>query len=49
MLKYPSILQAQRYACVVTVILLLSEVILLCSCYTEKGLVYVAIAAPSSC
>ena len=49
MLKYPSILQAQRYAYIVAIILLLSEIILLCSCCAKKGLVYITIAAPSSC
>ena len=33
----------------VAVVLLLSEVILLCSYCVKEGLVYIAIAAPSSC
>jgi len=45
--KHPSIPQAQHYAHVVAVILLLSKVILLCSRCVEKGLVYITIAAPS--
>jgi len=48
MLKHSSIPQAQRYACVVAVILSLSEVILLYSHCAEKGLRCVAITAPSS-
>jgi len=47
--KHPSIPQAQRYTYVIAIILLLSEVILLCSYCAEKGLVYIAIAALSSC
>jgi len=46
--KHPLLPQAQCRAYTVTVILLLGEVILLCSCCVERGLVYVAIAAPSS-
>jgi len=45
--KHPSISQAQRYTCVIAVILSLSEVILLYSRCAKKGLVYIAIAAPS--
>jgi len=43
-----SLLQAQRRARVVVVILSLGEVILLYSRCVEKGLVYIAIAALSS-
>ena len=39
--------QAQYYTYVIAVILLLSEVMPLCSYCVERGLIYVAIAAPS--
>ena len=45
--KYPFILQTQYYIYIIAVILSLSKVILLYSCCAKKGLVYVAIAAPS--
>jgi len=48
MLKYPLLLQAQRYTYTVAFILSSSEVILLYSRYTREGLTYIAIAAPSS-
>jgi hypothetical protein len=38
-----------RYSKLVAVILLFSEIMPSCSCYTEKGLVYIAITALSSC
>jgi len=40
--------QAQRYTYIIAVILSLSKVIPLCSYCIKKGLVYIAIAAPSS-
>jgi len=43
-----SLPQAQRRAHVIAVILSLSEVILLYSCYIKKGLVYITIMAPSN-
>jgi len=46
--KHPSLSQMQHYACTVAFILLSSEVMLLCSCCAKEGLVYIAIAAPSS-
>jgi len=48
-LKYPLLLQTQRRAKTITFILLSSEVILSCSCCVKEGLVYIAIAALSSC
>jgi len=45
--KHPLLLQTQRHTYTVTFILLSGEVIPLCSRYTKKGLVYIAIAAPS--
>jgi len=47
--KYSLLSQLQHYAKTVTFILLSSEVILLCSCCTKEGLVYITIMAPSSC
>jgi len=47
-LKHPLLLQTQQRAKTVAFILLSSEVILLYSCCSKEGLVYVAIAAPSS-
>jgi len=44
-----SILSTIYYARTVALVLLLGEVILLCSCCAKKGLVYVVIAALSSC
>jgi len=46
--KHPLLLQLQHYAKTVAFILSFSKVILLCSRCTKEGLVYVAIAAPSS-
>ena len=46
--KHPSIPQAQYYTYIIAVILSLSKIILLYSCCAKKGLVYVAIIAPSS-
>ena len=46
--KHPLLSQAQRYTHTVAFILLSSEVMLSCSRYAKEGLVYVAIAAPSS-
>jgi len=47
--KHLFIPQAQRYAYIIAVILSLNKVILLYSCCAEKGLIYIIIAAPSSC
>ena len=41
-------LASKRRAYVITVILLLSEIMPICSCYTEKKLVYITITAPFS-
>ena len=38
----------KRYACIVAVILLFSEIMPSYSCYKEKKLVYIIIAAPFS-
>jgi len=48
MLKYPLLSQTQYYTKTVAFILLFSEVILLCSYYVKKGLVYITIATPFS-
>ena len=42
-------LVSKRRACIVTVILLLSKIMPLCSCYEEKKLVYIIIIALFSC
>jgi len=48
MLKHPLLSQLQRYTYTIAFILLFSEVILLYSRCSKKGLVYITIAAPSS-
>ena len=47
--KHPLLSQLQRYIHTIAFILLLSEVILLCSCCVKEGLVCIAITALSSC
>jgi len=47
--KHPLLLQTQQHAHTVAFILLSSEVMLSCSYCAKEGLVYVAIAALSSC
>ena len=42
-------LVSKRYACVVAIILLLSEIIPTYSCCALKGLVYIIIIAPLGC
>ena len=46
--KHPLLLQSQHYTKTIAFILSSSKVILLYSHYAKKGLVYIAIAAPSS-